>query len=84
MLNPNNETFNQNRGLTILKMLWKRFLLQSFVFKIITLAVILLTFFWMAIFYSSFLIWKIFSIIATKPLLIIIEWYLRKTENSYK
>ncbi|MBS0290013.1 MAG: hypothetical protein JSS07_08290 [Proteobacteria bacterium] len=70
-------------GLQILKRLWKRFWEQSIVFKLITIVVILLTLLWMVIFYSSFLIWKIFSYIALKPMLYFIEWYLDKTEKPH-
>ena len=72
---------NQNRGLTILKLLWQRFLIQSWQYKIITVVVIALTLVWMIIFYSSYLIFKIISLVITKPLLYSVEWYLLKTQK---
>uniref|UniRef100_A0A0Q9YU27 Uncharacterized protein n=1 Tax=Candidatus Berkiella aquae TaxID=295108 RepID=A0A0Q9YU27_9GAMM len=70
---------NSNRGVEILKLLWARFIKQPWQYKLITLALLIVVFVWMVIFYSSFLLWHLFSFILTKPLLHLVEWYLKKT-----
>lgn len=68
-----------HHGLEIIKLLWERFLKQRWQYKVLTLSLLLIVIMWMVIFYSSFLIWQLFSMLLTKPLLRFIEWYLRKT-----
>lgn len=76
----NNSTTNpSSRGLVILKLLWERFLKQHWRYKLITLLLLIIASAWMIVFYSSFLLWKLFTFILTKPLLQLIEWYLKKT-----
>lgn len=69
----------KNQGLEIIKLLWARFLKQHWQYKLITLSLLMIVSIWMVVFYSSFLIWQLFTFVMTKPLLWIIEWYLRKT-----
>ncbi|MGE3320615.1 MAG: hypothetical protein AB7I18_15120 [Candidatus Berkiella sp.] len=71
-----------SKGLEISKLLWLRFLKQSWQYKLITLSLLIMVLAWMVIFYSSFLLWKLFTLVMTKPLLHLIEWYLRKTAPS--
>ncbi len=68
-----------SRGLEIIKLLWARFLKQHWRYKLITLVILMIASVWMVVFYSSFLIWQLFVLVVTKPLLWFIEWYLRKT-----
>lgn len=68
-----------SRGVETIKLLWERFLKQHWQYKLLTLSLLLIAVMWMVIFYSSFLIWQLFSILLTKPLLKFIEWYLKKT-----
>lgn len=75
--NSNNNP--SSRGMTILKLLWDRFLKQHWRYKLITLLLLFLASAWMVVFYSTFLLWKLFTLILTKPLLQLIEWYLKKT-----
>jgi len=68
-----------NRGLGIIKLLWARFLKQPWQYKLITFVLLIIASAWMVVFYSSFLIWQLFTFVMTKPLLWVIEWYLKKT-----
>ncbi len=68
-----------HRGVEIIKLLWERFLKQPWQYKVVTLSLLLIATMWMVIFYSSFLIWQLVSMLLTKPLLRFIEWYLKKT-----
>lgn len=74
-----NTTTPASKGIEIAKLLWQRFLMQPWQYKLITLTLLIVVSAWMIIFYSSFLLWKLFTLIMTKPLLHFIEWYLRKT-----
>ena len=76
--NYQGEIPTQSQPLVILKLLWKKFLKQSPGQRIITLAVILLTLFWMVVFYSSFIIWQVFVFVMTKIVLHSIQWYLQR------
>jgi hypothetical protein len=69
----------KKRGLEIIKLLWARFLKQRWEYKLITLVLLFIVCVWMVVFYSSFLIWQLFTFVMTKPLLWFIEWYLKKT-----
>ncbi len=82
MLESNNSNINQqeHRAFTILKLLWKKFWKQTLMNRIITVLVMLLTIMWMFVFYSSFILWQIFTFVMTKVLLFLIEWYLKREE----
>jgi len=71
-----------SKGLQIAKLLWQRFLKQPWQYKVFTLILLMVVLAWMIIFYSSFLIWQLFTFVMTKPLLHLIEWYLRKTDTT--
>jgi hypothetical protein len=75
------ESPSQSQPLVILKLLWKKFLKQTPWQRVITLGVILLTIFWMLVFYSSFVIWQVFSFVMTKIVLHGIQWYLQREET---
>ncbi len=79
--NPPNNPINNpaSRGMVVLKLLWERFLKQHWRYKLITLLLLCIASAWMVIFYSTFLLWKLFTFLLTKPLLQLIEWYLKKT-----
>lgn len=70
-----------SRAVVVLKLLWKKFLKQKFLHQVITLLFIIITIVWIVVFYSSFLIWKIFSFLMTNVVLRIVEWYLKREEN---
>ncbi|MBN9286422.1 MAG: hypothetical protein BGO43_06945 [Gammaproteobacteria bacterium 39-13] len=69
------------RAVVVLKLLWKKFLKQRFSHQIITFVFIMIMLIWIIVFYSSFLIWKIFSFFMTKVVLRIVEWYLKREEG---
>lgn len=69
----------ENQALVILKLLWEKFLKQKLSHKIITLFFMLATLLWIAIFYTSFFLWKLFSFVMIKVFLRIITWYLKKS-----
>jgi transcriptional regulator of nitric oxide reductase len=76
--NNNQAKLQESRALFILKGLWKKFWQQKPLHRAVTFMVMLLTILWMFIFYSSFIIWQVFSFVMTKVLLFSLEWYLKK------
>ncbi len=72
------------RALTLLQLLWKKFRRQPFLHKIVTLLVIIITFLFLIVFFSSFLIWQAFMFISSKTIFAAIEWYLHYDDAKYQ
>ncbi len=70
-----------SKAVNILKLLWKRFNRQTLANKFITLLVMMVTSLVLILFYSSFVMWQIFSFIIAKGILGALEWYLIKVER---
>ena len=70
------------RAFKILKLLWKKFWRQKLLHRLITVFVMLLTLLWILIFYSSWIIWKIFGFVMIKVFLLFIEWYSKEEEKE--
>mgnify|MGYP003626401510 CR=1 FL=1 len=68
--------------LRVLKRLWRRFLMQSILTKWITLILIVITIAVGVIFFSSVLLWKLFSFVIFKIIINALDWYLEVTEDK--
>lgn len=66
----------------VLKRLWKRFLVQSILIKWITLILIILTLAVGILFFSTFILWKLFSFVIFQVIINGLDWYLGVTENK--
>jgi len=66
----------------VLKRLWKRFLVQSILVKWITLILIVLTCAVGILFFSTFLLWKLFSFVIFQIIINGLDWYLEATDNK--
>jgi hypothetical protein len=73
-----NEKEQTHYAITLLKMLWEKFKSQPIYYQAPTLLVILFTMVWILVFYSSFVIWKIFSLTMAKVFFVFVEWYVKK------
>lgn len=66
----------------VVKLLWRRFLQQSILTKWITLVVLLLTLVISLVFFSTYIIWRIFSFVFFKGFVNTLDWYLRLTDDN--
>lgn len=66
----------KNKMLRVLKLLWEKFLEQPIYTKWITLLIMGLTLIIILVFFSTFVIWKICTILFVNVFLTIIDWYL--------
>lgn len=82
-----NEMFEEERKpeqklKRIVRLLWKRFLHQSILTKWITLLVLLFTIIVSIVFFSTYIIWRIFSFVVFKGFVNTLDWYLRVTDDN--
>lgn len=68
----------------VLKRLWKRFLVQSILTKWITLILMMITCAVGILFFSTFILWKIFSFVVFRVIINTLDWYLSATEDKTK
>lgn len=73
------EQKESHRAMILLNQLWGKFKIQSLRYQVVTLLVMVMTVFWLVIFYSSFIIWQLFTFVMTKVLLRVLEWYLARS-----
>lgn len=75
------EQLPKNRMQRILKLLWQKFKHQSIFTKWITLLLILFTVLVIVVFFSTFLIWKLFYFLFARIFLNSLEWYLIRDQK---
>lgn len=70
-----------HHAIVLLSILWTKFKSQPIYFQAPTLIVLLITLLWILVFYTSFVIWQIFTFIMSRVFLGFVEWYIRQNSK---